>query len=68
LLASLHDGLLETLRSLSQKSALAEAIRYALKLWVALVQHTSNGQVEIDNNAMRQNVPCVAHHRPGSKE
>ena len=60
LLASLHDWLLETLRSLSQKSALAEAIRYALKLWAALVLYTSDGRIEIDNNTAERSLRTVA--------
>ena len=59
-LASLHDWLHETLRSLSQKSALAEAIRYALKLWTALVRYTTNGLIEIDNNAAERALRTVA--------
>ena len=53
---SLHDWLQETLRSLSQKSALEEAIRYALKLWVALVRYTGDGRIEIDNNAAERSL------------
>ena len=60
LLASLHDWLQETLRSLSQKSALAEAIRYTLKLWTALIRYTSDGQIEIDNNAAERALRTVA--------
>ena len=60
LLPSLHDWLQETLRSLSQKSALAEAIRYALKLWTALVRYASDGRVEIDNNAAERSLRTVA--------
>lgn len=60
LLVSLHDWLQETLRNLSQKSALAEAIRYALKLWMALLRYTSNGLIEIDNNAAERALRTVA--------
>ncbi len=60
LLGSMHDWLLETLRSLSQKSALAEAIRYALKLWTALVRYASDGRIEIDNNAAERALRTVA--------
>ncbi len=60
LLLSLHDWLQETLRSLSQKSALAEAIRYALKLWPALVLYTSDGRIEIDNNAAERSLRTIA--------
>lgn len=60
LLLSLHDWLQETLRSLSQKSALAEAIRYALKLWTALVRYLCDGRIEIDNNAAERSLRTVA--------
>lgn len=60
LLASLHNWLQETLRSLSQKSALAEAIRYALKLWAALMLYASDGRIEIDNNAAERSLRTVA--------
>lgn len=60
LLASLHAWLHETLRSLSQKSALAEAIRYALTLWTALVRYAGDGRIEIDNNAAERALRTVA--------
>ncbi len=60
LLLSLHDGLQETHRRLSRKSALAEAIRDALKRWPALVRHTGNGQIERDNNAAERALRTVA--------
>jgi len=60
LLASMHDWLQETLRGLSQKSALADAIRYALKLWVALVRYTSDGRIEVDNNAAERSLRTIA--------
>jgi hypothetical protein len=60
LLDSLHDWLNETLRSLSRKSALAEAIRYALKLWPALIRYASNGLVEMDNNTAERALRTVA--------
>uniref|UniRef100_UPI001290CEBD IS66 family transposase n=1 Tax=Propionivibrio limicola TaxID=167645 RepID=UPI001290CEBD len=60
LLTRLHDWLQETLRGLSRKSALAEAIRYALKLWPALTRYTGNGLVEIDNNAAERALRTVA--------
>jgi hypothetical protein len=50
----------ETLRSLSRKSALADAIRYALKLWPALIRYTSNGLVEMDNNTAERALRTVA--------
>lgn len=60
LLERLHSWLQETLRSLSQKSALAEAIRYALKLWTALMRYADDGRVEIDNNAAERSLRAIA--------
>jgi transposase len=60
LLETLHAWLQETLRSLSQKSALAEAIRYALKLWTALVRYAGDGRIEIDNNAAERSLRAIA--------
>jgi len=60
LLASLHDWLHETLRALSRKSALAEAIRYALARWVALTRYVDDGCIEIDNNAAERALRVVA--------
>jgi len=60
LLDSLHSWLQETLRSLSQKSALAEAIRYTLKLWSALVRYAGDGRIEIDNNAAERSLRAIA--------
>ncbi len=60
LLASMYAWLQETLRSLSQKSALAEAIRYALKLWTALVRYAGDGRIEIDNNAAERSLRAIA--------
>ena len=51
LLDDFKTWLTETLARLSQKSALAEAIRYALARWAALTRYTTDGHIEIDNNA-----------------
>jgi len=48
------------LPGLSQKSKLAEALRYALTRWVALTRYADDGQVEIDNNAAERALRCVA--------
>jgi transposase len=60
LLTELRAWLDEALRNLSQKSALAEAIRYALARWEALVRYTTDGQIEIDNNAAERALRTVA--------
>jgi hypothetical protein len=51
ILASLHTWPRQTEQKLSQKSALAEAIRYALNHWDALCAYAEDGRAEIDNNA-----------------
>lgn len=49
-----------TLKQLSQKSALAEAIRYALARWESLVRYSTDGRIEIDNNAAERALRTVA--------
>ena len=51
LLAALHAWLHTSLASLSKKSELAVAIRYALSRWSALTRYRDDGRLEIDNNA-----------------
>jgi len=60
LMTSLHDWLHETVRALSRKSALAEAIRYALVRWAALTRYIDDGRIEIDNNTAERALRGVA--------
>ena len=60
LLEELHRFLLETVRTLSKKSELAGAIRYALSLWTALTRYVEDGRIEIDNNSAEQALRTVA--------
>jgi transposase len=60
LLDALHDWLQQTLMTLSQKSAMAKAIRYALGRWEALERYCDDGRIEIDNNAAERALRCVA--------
>lgn len=60
LLVALHGWLQETLTTLSQKSATAKAIRYALSRWQALLRYCDDGRIEIDNNAAERALRCVA--------
>jgi transposase len=60
LLDALHDWLQQTLATLSQKSAMAKAIRYALTRWDALGRYCDDGRIEIDNNAAERALRCVA--------
>lgn len=52
--------LTERLTKISQKSALAEAIRYALTRWTALTRYVADGRIEIDNNAAERALRAVA--------
>jgi hypothetical protein len=60
LLDALQTWMQTTLRQLSKKSALAEAIRYALVRWEALVRYVDDGRIEIDNNAAERALRAVA--------
>jgi transposase len=51
LLDALQRWLEATLATLSAKSELAGAIKYALKRWRALTRYRDDGSIEIDNNA-----------------
>jgi transposase len=59
-LKSLHEWLHKTATTLSKKSELAKAIRYALSNWVALTRYGEDGRLEIDNNAAERALRTVA--------
>jgi transposase len=59
-LESLHGWLHLVLPTLSRKSELATAIRYALSRWTALTRYRDDGRLEIDNNAAERALRCVA--------
>jgi len=56
----LFQWLQSTLTQVSCKSAIAEAIRYALTRWTALTQYRDDGCLEIDNNAAERALRAVA--------
>lgn len=60
LLDDFKAWLTETIAKLSQKSALADAIGYALKRWPALTRYVGDGRIEIDNNAAERALRTVA--------
>jgi hypothetical protein len=49
-----------TLQTISAKSELAGAIRYALPRWAALVRYRDDGALEIDNNAAERALRTLA--------
>ena len=59
-LEALHTWLHATLTTLSKKSELALAIRYALSRWAALTRFRDDGRLEIDNNAAERSLRAVA--------
>jgi hypothetical protein len=60
ILDELHAWLISTLATVSGKSDLAGAIRYALSRWPALTLYCNDGRVEIDNNAVERAIRAVA--------
>ena len=64
LLEALHQWLAATLRTVSTKSELAGAIKYALVRWVALTRYCDDGRIEIDNNTAERSIrPLVLGRR-----
>jgi len=59
-LEALHAWLNATVTTLSRKSELAVAIRYALSRWAALTRYRDDGRLEIDNNAAERALRAVA--------
>ena len=59
-LNSLHTWLHASLTTVSKKSELAIAMRYALSRWAALTRYRDDGRVEIDNNAAERSIRPVA--------
>jgi transposase len=59
-LEALHAWLHAVLPTLSKKSELAIAIRYALSRWIALTRYRDDGRIEIDNNAAERALRAVA--------
>jgi transposase len=59
-LQALHAWMHTALTTLSKKSELASAIRYALSRWTALTRYRDDGRLEIDNNAAERALRAVA--------
>jgi hypothetical protein len=63
LIADLEPWLREKLGLISQKSKLAEAIRYALTRWEGLTRFLDDGQIEIDSNTVERSIRPIALNR-----
>jgi transposase len=48
---------------ISQKSKLADAIRYALSRWEGLTRFLDDGHIELDNNAVERSIRPIALNR-----
>lgn len=64
LIADLKAWLEKQLATVSRKSTLAEAIRYALSRWEGLTLFLDDGRVEIDSNSVERSIRPLAIARP----
>lgn len=60
LLAELKQAFEAALNKISGKSQLAQAIRYALSRWASLTRYTTDGRLEISNNAAERAIRPLA--------
>ena len=60
LVEALQPWLREKLSLISQKTKLADAIRYALSRWAGLCLFLDDGRIEIDNNAVERAIRPIA--------
>ena len=60
LLAQMKTRFEETLGKISGKSSLAQAIRYSLSRWDALTRYTTDGRLDICNNAAERAIRPLA--------
>lgn len=60
LLDALHGWFMRVLSTVSKKSEIAGAIRYALARWTALTRYVRDGRIEIDNNTAERALRVVA--------
>ena len=63
LIADLEPWLREKLALISQKTKLAEAIRYALSRWEGLTRFLDDGRMEIDSNVVERAIRPIALNR-----
>jgi len=63
IIADLEPWLREKLGLISQKTKLAEAIRYALSRWEGLTRFLNDGRIEIDSNTVERSIRPIALNR-----
>jgi transposase len=59
----LESWLRGKLELISQKTKLAEAIRYALSRWAGLIRFIGDGRIEIDSNIVERSIRPIALNR-----
>jgi hypothetical protein len=59
----LESWLRVKLALISQKTKLAEAIRYALSRWAGLIRFIDDGRIEIDSNVVERSIRPIALNR-----
>lgn len=63
LIDDLEAWLRAKLELISQKTKLAEAIRYALSRWAGLIRFIDDGRIEIDSNVVERSIRSIALNR-----
>ena len=63
IIVALEPWLREKLSLISQKTKLAEAIRYALSRWEGLTRFLDDGRIEIDTNVVERAIRPIALNR-----
>jgi transposase len=63
IIAALEPWLRDKLLLVSQKTKLAEAIRYALSRWAGLARFLDDGRIEIDSNVVERAIRPIALNR-----
>ena len=63
IIAALEPWLREKLGLISQKTKLAEAIRYTLSRWEGLTRFLDDGRIEIDTNVVERTIRPIALNR-----
>jgi hypothetical protein len=63
IIADLEPWLREKLGLISQKTKLAEAIRYTLSRWDGLARFLDDGRIEIDSNTVERSIRPIALNR-----
>jgi hypothetical protein len=66
LIQAMEPWLRAKLETISQKTKLAEAIRYALSRWTGLTLFVGDGRVELDNNIVERSIRPLALTRKNS--